>query len=364
MTAPSAKPAGDGLSVRVGQDTTPGLIPDSGAELETLGREASRFIRMLWSPSTWTLTLLIVTVAIFSILQPTAFLSWFNAKNIAINASPILLMAVGETFVLTSSGLDLSVGAVLVLSSVLAVKGFDLVGAVGWGAVILGFVIAIASGLLCGCINGVLIAKARIPPLVVTLGMSFAAQGVGYVITGGNDLKDVPDELVSSIGYNSILNIPDIVWISFAVALIGSFVYYTTRFGRYTIVLGSNREAAVRAGIRVDRHIIKVYAICGVTAGLAGFLSLSQYSGTQIGSHSQDFLYVILAVILGGTSFYGGVGSMLGTCIAVFVPWVLNFGFVVEGIEPFWQPVVLGVVFIIVVYLDAWRRRAREGVRR
>jgi ribose transport system permease protein len=273
-------------------------------------------------------------------------------------------MAVGETFVLSASGLDLSVGSVLVLSSVLAVKGFEFAGTQGWAAVILGFVIALGSGLFIGFINGVLIAKARIPPLVVTLAMSFAAQGVGYVITGGNDLRDVPDDLVNSVGYSSILNIPDIVWISFGVALIGSFVYYTTRFGRYTVVLGSNREAAIRAGIRVDAHIIKVYAICGLTAGLAGYLSLSQYSGTQIGSHTQDFLYVILAVILGGTSFYGGVGSMLGTCIAVFVPWVLNFGFVVQGIDPFWQPVALGAIFVLVVYLDAWRRRAREGVRR
>ncbi len=227
---------------------------------------------------------------IFSVLQPTAFLSWFNLKNIAINASPILLMAVGETFVLSASGLDLSVGSVLVLTSVLAVRGFEFAGSQGWAAVILGFVIAIVSGLFIGLINGVLIAKYRIPALVVTLAMSFAAQGIGYVITGGNDLKDVPDELVNSIGYSSILNIPDLVWISFVVALIGSFVYYTTRFGRYTVVLGSNPEAAVRAGIRVDRHIIKIYAICGVTAGLAGFLSLAQYSGTQIGGHSQDFL--------------------------------------------------------------------------
>lgn len=363
MTAPPARPPDEGVSVRAGQGAMPPLIPSTDPDLETLGREASRFIRVLWSPSTWTLTLLVVAVLIFSVLQPTAFLSWFNLKNIAINASPILLMAVGETFVLSASGLDLSVGSVLVLSSVLAVRGFEFAGSTGWAAVILGFIIAIGVGLLCGCINGILIAKYRIPPLVVTLGMSFVAQGIGYVITGGNDLKDVPDELVSSIGYNSILAIPDLVWISFAVALIGSFVYYMTRFGRYTVVLGSNPEAAVRAGIRVDRHIIKIYTVCGVTAGLAGFLSLSQYSGTQIGSHAQDFLYVILAVILGGTSFYGGVGSMLGTCIAVFVPWVLNFGFVVQGMEAFWQPVVLGIIFIVVVYLDAWRRRAREGVR-
>lgn len=364
MTAPSARQTDEGAGGRRGQAATPGLAPNSGPDLETLGREASRFMRILWSPSTWTLTLLTITIVIFSVLQPSEFVSWLNFKNIAINASPILIMAVGETFVLSASGLDLSVGAVLVLTSVLAVKGFEFAGTQGWAAVLLGFVIALGTGTLIGVVNGVLIAKARIPPLVVTLGMSFAAQGVGYVITGGNDLKDVPDDLVNSIGYASFLQIPDLVWISFAVALVGSFIYYTTRFGRYTVVLGSNREAAVRAGIRVDRHTIKVYAICGFTAGLAGYLSLSQYSGTQIGSHTQDFLYVLLAVILGGTSFYGGVGSMLGTCFAVFVPWVLNFGFVVQGLDSFWQPVVLGAIFIVVVYLDAWRRRAREGVRR
>lgn len=364
MTAPPARPSGERAAVRTGGEAASGLIvADTGADLETLGQEANRWIRVLWAPSTWTLTLLVGTMLIFSILQPLTFLSWLNIKNIAINASPILLMGVGETFVLSSSGLDLSVGSVLVLASVLSVRGFEFAGSQGWAAVILGFVIAVVTGLFIGAINGVLIARFRIPALVVTLAMSFAAQGIGYVATGGNDLKDVPDELANTIGYNSFLTIPYIVWIAFVVALIGCFVYYTTRFGRYTVVLGSNPEAAIRAGIRVDRHIIKIYAVCGLTAGLAGFLSLAQYGGTQIAGHSQDFLLVLLAVILGGTSFYGGVGSMLGTCIAIFVPWVLNFGFVVQGIDPYWQPIVLGAVFVVVVYMDAWRRRAREGVR-
>ncbi len=364
MTVPPARPSGERSTGIVEVDAASGLIvADTGADLDTLGQEASRWIQILWAPSTWTFTLLIGTIAIFSVMEPTTFLSWLNIKNIGINASPFLLMAVGETFVLSASGLDLSVGSVLVLSSVLAVRGFEFAGSQGWAAVILGFVIAIGSGLLIGLINGVLIARFRIPALVVTLAMSFAALGVAYVVTGGNDLKDVPDELVNSLGSGSILNIPDLVWVSVIVAAIGCWAYYTTRFGRYTVVLGSNPEAAIRAGIRVDRHIIKIYALCGVTAGLAGYFSLAQYTGTQIGGHQSDFLYVLLSVILGGTSFYGGVGSMLGTCVAIFVPWVLNFGFVVAGIDPYWQPIVLGAVFVVVVYLDAWRRRAREGVR-
>jgi ribose transport system permease protein len=331
--------------------------------LETLGSEGSRLIRILWAPSVWTLTLLVITVVVFSVLQPAAFLSWLNVRNIGINAASILIMAVGETFVLSAQGLDLSVGSVLVLSSVLGVKAFDQVGGTGLPTMLVGLVVCLGVGLAVGILNGVLIAKLRIPPLVVTLGTNFAAQGLAYVISGGVDLRDVPDGLVNTIGYSSVLNIPYLVIIAFIVAVFASLVYYTTRFGRYTVVIGSNREAAVRAGVRVSRHLIMLYAVCGFTAGLAGFLSLAQYGSTQIGSHQSDFLYVLLAVILGGTSFYGGVGSMVGTCFGVLVPWVLNFGLVVEGINSYWQPVALGVIFVVVVYLDALRRKAREGVR-
>jgi ribose transport system permease protein len=148
------------------------------------------------------------------------------------------------------------------------------------------------------------------------------------------------------------------VIIAFAVALLGGILLAATRFGRYTYAIGSNEEGARRAGVAVDRHLIKVYALAGTLAGLAGFLSLARFATTTLGGHSTDNLQAIAAVVIGGTSLFGGVGTMLGTVFGVFIPAVLQNGFVIVGLQPFWQQVAVGAVLIIAVYLDQLRRRS------
>jgi ribose transport system permease protein len=133
-----------------------------------------------------------------------------------------------------------------------------------------------------------------------------------------------------------------------------------TRFGRHTYAIGSNPEAARRVGINVDRHLIKVYALSGLLAGVAGVLSLARFSTTTIASHSTDNLSAIAAVVLGGTSLFGGVGTVAGSVIGVLIPAVLKNGFVIIGVEPFWQSVAVGAVLIIAVYLDQLRRHAQD----
>jgi ribose transport system permease protein len=147
------------------------------------------------------------------------------------------------------------------------------------------------------------------------------------------------------------------VLIAFAVALVFGVLLATTRFGRYTYAIGSNEEGARRAGVAVDRHLIKVYALAGTLSGLAGFLSLARFATTTIGGHSTDNLQAIAAIVIGGTSLFGGVGTMLGTVFGVFIPAVLQNGFVIVGLQPFWQQVAVGAVLIIAVYLDQLRRR-------
>jgi ribose transport system permease protein len=149
------------------------------------------------------------------------------------------------------------------------------------------------------------------------------------------------------------------VLIAFGVALAGGILLAATRFGRYTYAIGSNEEAARRAGVAVDRHLIKVYALAGTLSGLAGFLSLARFATTTLGGHSTDNLQVIAAIVIGGTSLFGGVGTMLGSVFGVFIPAVLQNGFVIVGLQPFWQQVAVGAVLIVAVYLDQLRRRAR-----
>ncbi len=209
-------------------------------------------------------------------------------------------------------------------------------------------------------LNGVLITKARVPPLIVTLGTLGMALGIAQVITDGVDVRDVPFKLVEHIGTGRLFGqIPWLVVIAAFVAVVFGVILADTRFGRYTYAIGSNVEAARRAGINVDRHLIKVYALSGTLAGLAGFLSLARFSTTTIGGHSTDNLQAIAAVVLGGTCLFGGIGVIAGTVIGVFIPVVLQNGFVITGVKPFWQQVAVGAVLILAVYLDQLRRRTQ-----
>lgn len=145
------------------------------------------------------------------------------------------------------------------------------------------------------------------------------------------------------------------------ITLLAMWLLHTTAFGRYTYAIGSNAEAARRSGIKVTRHLIAVYTLTGVLAGLAGFMSLAYFGTTTISGHSNDNLNSIAAVVLGGTSLFGGIGTILGSVIGVFIPAVLDAGFVMAGVRPFWQPIAVGAVLVVAVYLDQRRRRARNN---
>jgi ribose transport system permease protein len=269
------------------------------------------------------------------------------------------VVAVGMTFVIITSGIDLSVGSVLVFSGVIAAKVMEAIGGESLGVILLGLFACLLSGLAWGTLNGVLISKGRIPPLIVTLGTLGMALGAAQLITGGVNLRTVPINLTLSFGIGQLFSIPYIVLVAAAVALIGAWLLFTTRFGRYTYAVGSNEDAARRAGINVDRHLIKVYAMSGFLAGLAGFLSLARFATTNIGGETNLNLQAITAVVLGGTSLFGGIGTIVGTVIGVFIPSVLQNGFVILGVQPFWQSVAVGAFLVAAVYVDQLRRRAR-----
>ena len=305
--------------------------------------------------------ILVGLIVIFSVLEPENFTSVNNARNIATDAAVLLVIATGMTYVIITAGIDLSVGSVLVFSGVIAAKLMNQVGGDNWGVILVGLAAALASGLAWGLVNGFLVAKAKIPAFIVTLGTFGMALGLALVISGGVDERSVPFKLISTIGIGRLFSqIPYLVLISLAVALVFGVILATTRFGRYTYAVGSNEEAARRAGIAVDRHLIKVYALTGMLSGLAGFLSLARFSTTTIGAHDTDNLQAIAAVVIGGTSLFGGIGTMLGTVFGVFIPAVLNNGFVIVGVQAFWQQIAVGAVLIGAVYLDQLRRRSQD----
>jgi ribose transport system permease protein len=341
----------------VSTQTTP---PDAvEPEREPPPPRAPWWQRLVTGSSTPIGLILVGLIVVFSVLEYDNFVSVSNARNVTTDAAVLLVLAVGSTFVIITAGIDLSVGSVLVFSGVTAAKAMEAVGGESVGTLLVGFVAALASGLGWGILNGFLIAKAKIPALIVTLGTLGMALGAALLITGGVDQRDVPFKLVETIGSGRLFGeLPYLVLIAFAVALVGGILLAATRFGRYTYAIGSNEEGARRAGIAVDRHLIKVYALAGTLSGLAGFLSLARFATTTIGGHSTDNLQAIAAIVIGGTSLFGGVGTMLGTVFGVFIPAVLQNGFVIVGLQPFWQQVAVGAVLIIAVYLDQLRRRS------
>jgi ribose transport system permease protein len=300
--------------------------------------------------------ILVALIVIFAVLKPEEFFAIPNARNIATDAAVLLVLAVGATYVIITAGIDLSVGAVLVFSGVIAAKLMNAMGGDNWGVILAGLAAALGAGLGWGLINGFLVAKAKIPAFIVTLGTLGMSLGAGYLITGGVDEREVPFKLVSEVGIGRVAGIPYLVLISIAVAIVFGVVLALTRFGRYTYAIGSNEEAVRRAGVNVDWHLIKVYALAGTLSGLAGFMSLARFGTTTIGGHATDNLNAIAAVVIGGTSLFGGIGTILGTVFGTFIPAVLQNGFVIVGVQAFWQQVAVGAVLIVAVYLDQVRR--------
>jgi ribose transport system permease protein len=312
--------------------------------------------------STWIFLVLVVIIAVFSAFDFDSFASVFNLRNITIDASSLLIIAVGMTFVIITAGIDLSVGSVLVFSQVVASLLMREMGAEGMDVILAGLVSGLLAGAAWGLFNGLLIAKTRIPALIVTLGTLGMAQGAALLLSGGINVRGaVPAELVTTVGIGRLFGqIPYLVLIAAAVTIVGGVLLHLTQFGRYTYAIGSNAEASRRAGINVPRHLIKVYVLSGLLAGLAGFVLLARFTTTTIEGHGTANLQAIAAVVIGGTSLFGGRGAIFGTVVGVFIPAILRNGFIILGIRPFWQQVAVGAVLILAVYFDQVKRRARE----
>lgn len=356
--------SGDTASLSASRDRQPaGLAatgPGAGARA-IAGRLAA-------ASETWTLLALIILIIVFTIEAPGKFLTTNNFSLMGQNSAWYLVMAVGQTFVILTAGIDLSVGSVLVLAGVVT----DLYcihhggSSANWGTIAIGCLIGLATGLGWGAVQGFLVAKAKVPPLIVTLGGFYAAgEGVSYLITGGSDFRTVPSRLANTIGLGNFPGtpVPWLIVIPFLIAIVGGLVLAFTRFGRYTYAIGSNPEAARRAGIGVDRHLIKVYALAGLLAGVAGVLSLANFDSTTIASHSFDNLQVITAVVLGGASLFGGRGSMFGSFLGLAIAQILQNGLVIVQVNQYWQEVAIGAVLVAAVYIDQIRRRQRGGGR-
>ena len=362
-----------------GETARPAAQPGGAAAVDPLAERGSRNPLERYS-SLFTLLILFAICAFFSVRAGTKFLDLDNFNQIALNASQLLLLTVGMTFVIITAGIDLSVGSVLVFSAVVGAKVMvELAGDEEQVrlyefpnqeiAIPVGLAAGVLSGLGWGIVNGVLITRLRMPAFIVTLGTLGMALGLAQLLSGGVNVPYVPPAIQTEIGLRELLGVnvgdsrleltPPLL-IAIVVVVLAWLALSKTQFGRHTYAIGSNANAARRVGIDVDRHLIKVYGLSGMLAGLAGCFDLMRFQTASVGTHSSDNLAAISATVIGGTSLFGGIGTVAGAVIGTFIPAVLRNGTVIIGVKPFWQEVAIGGILIVAVFLDQRRRQAEE----
>lgn len=313
------------------------------------------------------------------------FLTLRNSQNILVAITPVLLLGLGQTFVIIGAGIDLSVGWVMSLASVLsalALRAAFNSGLPLFPSVVVGFAAAVAGAGFVGLINGTIIAKLKVPAFIVTLGSSFIVRGVALLMSENTTVIGLPDG-IRFYGNESLFYLirgegggfyflapPEMtgemlrrmdrifaypVLVTAIVVAIAIFILRKTQFGRHTYAIGGNMEAALRTGIPVDRHVIKLYMLSAVTAGIAGFLSTLRFTAGSAVIGDPLLLSSIAAVIIGGVSLFGGAGSVMGTVIGALIIAVLTTGLVMLNVQSFWQFIVVGTVVIVAVLIDQSR---------
>lgn len=287
----------------------------------------------------------------FSADGTSTFMTSNNTMNIFRQVSINIVLASGMTFVILTSGIDLSVGSVLAVS---AVAGMLM----SLSAQFAGFSIPtfLIVGLLLGALNGVLVALVGLNPFVVTLGTMTALRGAAYLFADGTSVLNTEIPSFEWMGNGSFLTIPWLIWLAAAVVLLTWFILRKTTLGLHIYAVGGNIQAARLTGIKVGLVLMFVYTISGLFAGLGGAMSASRLYAANGNWGTGYELDAIAAVVLGGTSLMGGVGSVWGTVIGALIIGVMNNGLTILGLSSFWQYVAKGVVIVLAVILDKWRQ--------
>ncbi|MFZ5822946.1 MAG: ABC transporter permease [Bacillota bacterium] len=306
--------------------------------------------------------IMLLALCIYLTFTTPHFLTWGNMVNVARQTSINIVLAVGQTLIIIGSGIDLSVGAVLALSA-----SFAAVSMTAWGwPVWLGILAGLSLGTLAGTINGLIIAKGRIPDFIATLGMTSVARGVALILTGG---LPVPSHLSATtlssylppvliwLGSGDIGGIPTAALVALLVVVVGHVILKHTTLGRSAYAIGGNREAARVSGINVERHKVYQYALMGLFAAIAGLVLTGRLNSANALMGEGIELQAIAAVVIGGTNLFGGEGTVIGTVIGSLIMGVLSNGLNLLNVSAFWQRVVMGAIIIVVVLFDQWRRR-------
>jgi rhamnose transport system permease protein len=311
------------------------------------------------------LVFLLLLVLAFSLRTP-SFFSGGNFRDILLDISLLVIVAVGETMVIISRNIDLSVGSIMGFGAFVAavlVKDYPHVS-------IAGIVIAgIAAGAGLGLINGLLVAVGNLPAIIATLGTLFIYRGATFLLgqqttAGGQVYSEELSSSFTDLATNSTLGIPNLIFFAAVVAIIFAYALRYTRFGRRIYAVGSNPDAAILAGVNVRRTTLAVFLLSGALAGLASVLYASRFANVTTTEASGFELQVIAAVVIGGTNIFGGSGSILGTVLGALLLGNIGNYLAVSGLSEFWQRVVQGAIILVAIVVDALISRRLQRVLR
>jgi ribose transport system permease protein len=341
-------------------------------------------VRKIWS---WAVG--VSLIVLFSIASQAAnnvaFLSSRSIQGILLYATQVLLIGLAETFVIIAAGIDLSTGWVLGFASVVAALVMQTLHAAGMSPAVTisaGMLGGILVTIIPGLINGLLIARVKVPPFIATLGMGILVEGVALLISGGYPIAKQPPYL-GPLGNGSLVYfwpdhgvyffnapptitpaeaqaviplMPNPVFITIIVMAVCWFILAKTQFGQHLYAIGGNFEAAVRAGIPVKRTLVKVYVMSAVLSGIAGVIWAARFTSGAYNAGETTTLNAIAAVVIGGASMFGGEGTIVGTIIGALIIGTIQYGLVLLGVSPFWQYVAIGLVVILAVVMDQFGR--------
>ncbi len=290
--------------------------------------------------------ILLVLCIVFAIMSD-EFFTYVNIRNILRQQSMVAITAAGATFVMITTGLDISVGSTIALSGVVFAKlvqgGMPLLPAC---------LIAIIVGGIVGLVNATMIVGAKINPVIATLGSMYAVRGIAYLVAGGTTIANGLPKNFNVLGRGYFGPVPIPVIIMILVYIVFHFILSRTLLGKYTYAIGGNKETARLSGISVSKVMVLLYAITGLLTGLSGTIMASRLTSgnPQIGTGFE--FDVIIAVFLGGVSTTGGEGTIVGTFIGAMIVGVLSNGLNLLGVDPFYQYIIKGVVLVLAVMLD------------
>lgn len=279
----------------------------------------------------------------------------YNIQSITIAASQILVLALGLTLVIVAGHIDLSIGFTTGLSAVVMALVIRAMGPdTGWGVAIIAMLVGILAAVIVGLVNGWLVAMLDVPSFIGTLGTYGIARGGALIVAGGATVS-IRSDAARSFGNGDILGFPVPVVVAGLIALGCHYLLAHTKFGVHTYALGANRASAERAGVNVKRHLIWLFVISAVTAGVGGLIYTGRFSAGAANAGEPILLYAVAAVFIGGASLTGGQGTIIGTVIGAIIIAVIQFGLVFSGLPPYWQFVAVGLVIIVAVLVDQSR---------